>query len=112
MTPVPIRPLTPDAIRRIGAGLFGDAAGWQSRMAESMGYDRSAVTRWLNGSVPMPRHACLLLLFMERYGVPTEADETLCKPASRRTAWPRKPQPCNPSNPGGDDDGERSDQKP
>ncbi|WP_411839771.1 helix-turn-helix domain-containing protein [Paracoccus sp. ME4] len=67
---IPTRPLSPDAIRRIGVSLFGDGAGWQSRMAERMGYDRSAVTRWLNGSVPMPRHASLLLLYMERYGVP------------------------------------------
>jgi hypothetical protein len=69
--PIPDIP-GPDAIRRIGVVLFGAAPGWQSRMAECMGYDRSAVTRWLNGSVSMPRHAALLLLYMEKYGVPDQ----------------------------------------
>lgn len=67
---IPSRPLSPDAIRRIGVYLFGESFGWQSRMAECMGYDRSAISRWLNGSVPMPRHASLLLLYMEKIGVP------------------------------------------
>lgn len=65
--------VTPDELRRIGMSLFGEGAGWQSRLAEAMGYDRSSVTRWLAGQVPMPRHASLLLRYMERYGLPDDA---------------------------------------
>lgn len=72
---IPAKTPGPEAIRRLGASLFGEAPGWQSRMAECMGYDRSAITRWLNGTVPMPRHAALLLLYMEKFGVPATALE-------------------------------------
>ena len=63
-------PMTAGDLRIAGIKLFGERPGWQSRLAEAMGYDRSSVTRWLSGSVPMPRHASLLVRYMLRYGPP------------------------------------------
>lgn len=65
--------ITPDELRRSGLFLFGDGPGWQSRLAENLGVDRSAVTRWLSGSVPVPVYASLLVRYMTRFGLPEKA---------------------------------------
>lgn len=65
--------LRPGELRLAGIELFGDKPGWQSRLAEVLGYDRSSVTRWLSGAVPVPRHASLLVRYMQRYGLPEQA---------------------------------------
>lgn len=65
--------ITPGELRLAGIGLFGDKPGWQSRLAEALGYDRSSVTRWLSGAVPVPVHASLLVKYMMRYGPPEAA---------------------------------------
>ncbi|MEP3665781.1 MAG: hypothetical protein ABJN42_03490 [Roseibium sp.] len=70
--PIIRQKMTPDELRLAGVALFGDAPGWQRRLAEVMGYDRSAMTRWLSGAVPMPMHASLLVRYMLQYGLPVE----------------------------------------
>lgn len=34
--------------------VFGEGYGWQSRVANALGTDRSSVSRWLSGTVPVP----------------------------------------------------------
>ncbi|MCE6959282.1 helix-turn-helix domain-containing protein [Cereibacter sphaeroides] len=65
--------LTPDELREAGIRLFGDRPGWQSRLAEATGVDRSSITRWLGGSIPVPLHISLLVRYMLRYGPPGQA---------------------------------------
>ena len=72
--PVIRQKMTPDELRLAGVSLFGAAPGWQRRLAETMGYDRSAVTRWLSGAVPIPLHASLLVQYMLAYGPPDQPD--------------------------------------
>lgn len=64
--------LSAEDLRRAGLDLFGDAPGWQSRLAEAVGVDRSAVTRWLSGAVPVPLYASLLVRYMLRFGTPRQ----------------------------------------
>jgi transcriptional regulator with XRE-family HTH domain len=65
--------LTAEELRRAGIRLFGEAPGWQSRLAETIGVDRSAVTRWLSASVPVPLYASLLVRYMLAFGTPEAA---------------------------------------
>lgn len=65
--------MTPDELKLAGQSVFGSAPGWQSRLAENMGYDRSSVSRWLSGAVPMPLHATLLMRYMLTFGAPEMA---------------------------------------
>lgn len=65
--------LTAEELRRAGIRLFGEAPGWQSRLAETIGVDRSAVTRWLSASVPVPLYASLLVRYMLVFGTPETA---------------------------------------
>ena len=65
--------LSPEDLRTAGLQLFGEKTGWQSRMAEAIGVDRSAITRWLNGPVPVPLYASLLIRYMLLHGLPQEA---------------------------------------
>lgn len=65
--------LSPEELRLAGLKLFGEKAGWQSRLADTLGVDRSSVTRWLSGSVPVPLHASLLVRYVLTYGLPLEA---------------------------------------
>lgn len=65
--------LSPEELRLAGLRLFGEKPGWQSRLADTLGVDRSSVTRWLSGSVPVPLHASLLVRYVLIYGLPLEA---------------------------------------
>jgi transcriptional regulator with XRE-family HTH domain len=65
--------LSAEELRRAGIRLFGAAPGWQSRLAETIGVDRSAVTRWLSASVPVPIYASLLVRYMLEFGTPERA---------------------------------------
>lgn len=67
--------LSPEEIREAGMRLFGDRPGWQSRLAETVGRDRSSVTRWLTGGAPPPPDVSLLIRYMLRYGTPETALE-------------------------------------
>jgi transcriptional regulator with XRE-family HTH domain len=74
MDKMPVREkMTPDELRLAGVSLFGDEPGWQRKLAEVMGYDRSAVTRWLSGAVPIPMHASLLVQYMIIFGLPKDS---------------------------------------
>jgi hypothetical protein len=44
--------MTPEALRQAAITLFGER-GWMSRLAESLGVDRSSVSRWFAG-LPVP----------------------------------------------------------
>lgn len=46
--------MSAEDLRVAGLKLFGPERGWQSRLAEALGVNRAAVTRWLSGSVPVP----------------------------------------------------------
>lgn len=65
--------MSPDDLRIAGISLFGDTPGWQSRLAENLGVDRSAVTRWLSGTSKVPLHTALLVRYMLAYGTPDTA---------------------------------------
>lgn len=65
--------MTPEDLRIAGVSLFGDAPGWQSRLAENLGVDRSAVTRWLSGTSKVPMTTALLMRYMLAYGEPNKA---------------------------------------
>lgn len=68
--------LSPEELRLAGLKLFGEAPGWQSRLASEMGFDRSAITRWLNGVAPVPLHASLLVRYMLTHGTADSAGIT------------------------------------
>ncbi|MFX4299890.1 hypothetical protein [Pseudosulfitobacter pseudonitzschiae] len=65
--------LSPEELRLAGLKLFDGKAGWQSRLADILGVDRSSVTRWLSGSVPVPLNASLLVRYALTYGLPHDA---------------------------------------
>ena len=44
--------MTPEILRQAAITLFGER-GWMSRLAESLGVDRSSVSRWFAG-LPVP----------------------------------------------------------
>lgn len=44
--------MSPEALRQAAITLFGDR-GWMSRLAETLGVDRSSVSRWFAG-LPVP----------------------------------------------------------
>ena len=44
--------MTPEVLRQAAITLFGERA-WMSRLAESLGVDRSSVSRWFAG-LPVP----------------------------------------------------------
>lgn len=44
--------MSPEALRRAAITLFGER-GWMSRLAETLGVDRSSVSRWFAG-LPVP----------------------------------------------------------
>ncbi len=44
--------MTPEVLRQAAITLFGER-GWMSRLAESLGVDRSSVSRWFAG-LPVP----------------------------------------------------------
>lgn len=44
--------MTPESLRQAAITLFGER-GWMSRLAESLGVDRSSVSRWFAG-LPAP----------------------------------------------------------
>lgn len=44
--------MCPEALRQAAITLFGDR-GWMSRLAETLGVDRSSVSRWFAG-LPVP----------------------------------------------------------
>jgi transcriptional regulator with XRE-family HTH domain len=67
--------LSPEELRLSGLELFGDRKGWQSRLALYLGVDRSSVTRWLCGSVPVPLGASMLVRYYLKYGLPDTALE-------------------------------------
>lgn len=46
--------MSAEDLRQAGLKLFGPGRGWQSRMADALGVNRAAVSRWLSGSVPVP----------------------------------------------------------
>ena len=76
MTGQPVRRnMTPDELWLAGGQLFGESPGRQSRLAEVLGYDRSAVSRWLSGATPIPIHASLLVRYMLIFGLPVEDTE-------------------------------------
>ncbi len=47
--------MTPTELQTIGLGLYGPA--WRSRLAETLGSDRSRVSRWAAGKRPIPEVA-------------------------------------------------------
>jgi hypothetical protein len=44
--------MSPEALRQAAITLFGER-GWMSRLAETLGVDRSSVSRWFAG-LPVP----------------------------------------------------------
>jgi hypothetical protein len=44
--------MTADELRSAAKELYGD--GWQQPLAEALGVNRSSITRYTNGSVPVP----------------------------------------------------------
>ncbi|WP_156026369.1 helix-turn-helix transcriptional regulator [Xanthobacter sp. 91] len=47
--------MTGEEFRSLAVELFGAERGWQSRIATALGVERSAITRWLNGTrIPGP----------------------------------------------------------
>jgi hypothetical protein len=66
--------ISPEELRLAGLELFGDRPGWQSKLANTLGVDRSSVTRWLSGSVPVPLHASLLVRYTMTFGLPDRID--------------------------------------
>ncbi|MCH8491112.1 MAG: helix-turn-helix domain-containing protein [Oceanicaulis sp.] len=65
--------ITAEELRQAVKKLFGDTPGWQTRLAERLGVDRSAITRWLAGATPVPLYASLLIHYMLKFGVPEKA---------------------------------------
>ena len=65
--------LGPEELRLSGLRLFGETSGWQTRLATHLGVDRSSVTRWLSGAVPVPLGASLLVRYMLMHGLPDTA---------------------------------------
>ncbi len=70
--------MTPEVLRQAAITLFGER-GWMSRLAESLGVDRSSVSRWFAGlPVPGPVAAAVeawLILYRLTGRRPFELDE-------------------------------------
>lgn len=74
--------MDPETLRVSAILLFGER-GWQSRLSEALGVDRSSVSRWFAGlPVPGPVGACVrawLKLYELTGETPFELDDLIDK---------------------------------
>ena len=47
--------MTAEQFRKSAVKLFGSERGWQTRCAETLGVDQGTVSRYLSGTVPVPK---------------------------------------------------------
>lgn len=59
--------MTAEQFRQLALKLFGPGRGWQSRCAEALRTDRSCISRYIAGSVPIPGPVAVAMQsFVER----------------------------------------------
>jgi hypothetical protein len=95
----PVRPfklrigaMEPDTFRDIGEEALG-GRGWQRALGHATGWSPSTITRYLQGSMPIPKHAALLMdliLATKRAGT-LPVEPFLYENFQRRSYTRRKP---------------------